>query len=65
VLAPSSADRAASEGLEVLAGAPVLLVHCATQQPLCIEQQHKVMGGVGMGGCGCLPACLHACTPPA
>lgn len=29
--------RAASEGVEVAVGAPLLLVHCATQKPLCVE----------------------------
>jgi hypothetical protein len=48
VLTPHSGDRQASEGLEVMAGAPILLVHCATQKPLCIEQQHKVPSDFGL-----------------
>eukprot|EP00879_Flechtneria_rotunda_P021613 GHRR01022780.1.p1 GENE.GHRR01022780.1~~GHRR01022780.1.p1 ORF type:complete len:394 (+),score=136.20 GHRR01022780.1:107-1288(+) len=31
------ADRLAAEGVEVAAGAPLLLVHCATQKPLNVE----------------------------
>ena len=48
MLAPNSADRVASEGLEVLAGAPLLLAHCATQKPLCMEQQHRVPSDFGL-----------------
>lgn len=31
IVAVDPADRLASEGVEVLAGAPLLLVHCGTQ----------------------------------
>ncbi|GFR43092.1 hypothetical protein Agub_g4100 [Astrephomene gubernaculifera] len=37
VVTPDPVMRAAAEGVEVAAGAPVLLVHCATQKPLCLE----------------------------
>ncbi|KAG2423989.1 hypothetical protein HXX76_014815 [Chlamydomonas incerta] len=37
VVTPDPAQRAAAEGVEVAVGAPVLLVHCATQKPLCLE----------------------------
>ncbi|GIL84233.1 hypothetical protein Vretimale_15863 [Volvox reticuliferus] len=37
VVTPDPNLRAASEGVEVAIGAPVLLVHCATQKPLCLE----------------------------
>ncbi|KXZ51142.1 hypothetical protein GPECTOR_13g629 [Gonium pectorale] len=37
VATPDPAQRAAAEGVEVAAGAPILLVHCATQKPLCLE----------------------------
>lgn len=37
VVTPDPAMRAASEGVEVAVGAPLLLVHCATQKPLCVE----------------------------
>ncbi|KAG2498430.1 hypothetical protein HYH03_003688 [Edaphochlamys debaryana] len=37
VVTPDPAHRAASEGVEVAVGAPVLLLHCATQKPLCLE----------------------------
>ncbi|EFJ51617.1 hypothetical protein VOLCADRAFT_87820 [Volvox carteri f. nagariensis] len=37
VVTPDPGQRAASEGVEVAVGAPILLVHCATQKPLCLE----------------------------
>ena len=37
VVAPDPADRIASAGVEVLAGAPVCLQHCATSALLCLE----------------------------
>ena len=38
VVTPDPAQRTLSEGVEVLAGAPILLVHCATQKPLIVEK---------------------------
>lgn len=37
VVTPDPSQRVASEGIEVAAGAPLLLVHAATQQALCLE----------------------------
>lgn len=39
VVTPEPAQRAISVGLEVLAGAPIQLIHCATQKPLLAETQ--------------------------
>lgn len=39
VVTPDPTHRALSVGLEVLAGAPVMLVHSATQKPLLVEDQ--------------------------
>ncbi|KAK9828612.1 hypothetical protein WJX72_001036 [[Myrmecia] bisecta] len=53
VLTPDPAQRVISEGLPVLAGVPVLLQHCATNQDLCLEgvtfrndlgEEHEVSG---------------------
>ena len=38
-MTPDPSQRVVSEGVEVLAGAPILLVHCATQKPLIVEDQ--------------------------
>lgn len=38
VATPDPSERIAAEGVEVMAGAPLLLVHCATSKPLCLEQ---------------------------
>lgn len=46
VVTPNPEERLISEGAEVMAGAPVLLMHCATQKPLCIEA-HKVPNDFG------------------
>jgi hypothetical protein len=35
------ADQLACEGVEVAAGAPLLLVHCATAKPLNLEEAAK------------------------
>jgi hypothetical protein len=37
VLTPDPSQRVISEGVEVMAGAPILLVHAATQKPLMVE----------------------------
>merc|ERR1712159_300273 len=37
VLTPDPSKRMASEGSPVMAGAPLLLMHCATNQNLCCE----------------------------
>jgi hypothetical protein len=37
VVTPEPGQRALSTGLEVLAGAPVLLIHSATQKPLLVS----------------------------
>lgn len=37
VVTPDPSQRALSEGVEVMAGAPVLLLHAATSTPLCLE----------------------------
>ncbi|GAX80724.1 hypothetical protein CEUSTIGMA_g8159.t1 [Chlamydomonas eustigma] len=39
VLTPDPNQRVVSEGVEVLAGSPIILVHCATQKPLIMESQ--------------------------
>mmetsp|Transcript_17107 Transcript_17107/g.36945 ORF Transcript_17107/g.36945 Transcript_17107/m.36945 type:complete len:401 (-) Transcript_17107:72-1274(-) len=39
VVTPEPEHRVVSEGVEVLAGAPILLMHMATQKPLLVEQQ--------------------------
>uniref|UniRef100_A0A7S0X1Q8 Uncharacterized protein n=1 Tax=Chlamydomonas leiostraca TaxID=1034604 RepID=A0A7S0X1Q8_9CHLO len=39
VVTPDPGQRALANGLEVLAGAPVQLIHCATQKPLLVENQ--------------------------
>lgn len=39
VLTPDPSQRVVSEGVEVLAGSPIILVHCATQKPLMVESQ--------------------------
>ncbi|KAF5831151.1 flagellar associated protein [Dunaliella salina] len=39
VLTTDPAQRSLSAGLEVLAGAPIILLHCATQKPLVLENQ--------------------------
>jgi hypothetical protein len=39
VVTPDPAQRGLSIGVEVFAGAPVLLMHCATQKPLIVESQ--------------------------
>lgn len=47
VVTPDPAMRGMSEGVEVALGAPILLVHCATQKPLCLESQ-KVPNDYGI-----------------
>lgn len=37
VVTPDPSERLVSEGVEVMAGAPILFVHCATKKPLCLE----------------------------
>lgn len=39
VLTPDPALRSLSEGVEVMAGAPVVFMHCGTQKALVIEAQ--------------------------
>ncbi len=41
VVTPDPEQRALSVGLEVLAGAPILLMHCATQKPLLVRHWHR------------------------
>ncbi len=38
-MTPDPTQRVVSEGVEVLAGAPILLVHSATQMPLIVQDQ--------------------------
>jgi len=47
VVTPRASERVVSEGLEVLQGAPVALVHCATLTPLCMEGPHMVLTDFG------------------
>lgn len=44
----NAADRPSAEGVEVMAGAPVLLIHCATQAPLCLEEDVKYPNDFGI-----------------
>lgn len=37
VLTPDPSQRALSMGLEVMGGAPIVLIHCATQKPLVVR----------------------------
>lgn len=37
VVTPDPNERLVSQGVEVMAGAPVLFIHCATKKPLCLE----------------------------
>ncbi|KAJ9532387.1 hypothetical protein QJQ45_010424 [Haematococcus lacustris] len=48
VVTPEPAERALSVGLEVLAGAPILLLHCATQKPLLADVGQKYPNDFGI-----------------
>jgi len=54
VLTPDPAKRLVSEGVPVMAGAPILLQHCATAQNLSVEG-HSVMNDFGKE----LEVCSH------
>ncbi len=58
MVTPEPSQRVLSEGVEVAAGAPILLVHAATQKPLLADgQKHPNDFGneVCVGGGGRLP----------
>eukprot|EP00201_Polytomella_parva_P017578 CAMPEP_0175071794 /NCGR_PEP_ID=MMETSP0052_2-20121109/19464_1 /TAXON_ID=51329 ORGANISM="Polytomella parva, Strain SAG 63-3" /NCGR_SAMPLE_ID=MMETSP0052_2 /ASSEMBLY_ACC=CAM_ASM_000194 /LENGTH=401 /DNA_ID=CAMNT_0016339051 /DNA_START=18 /DNA_END=1223 /DNA_ORIENTATION=+ len=46
VVTPDPKMRAASDGVEVMAGAPIMLIHVPTQRPLCLEP-HKYPNDFG------------------
>eukprot|EP00199_Chlamydomonas_sp_CCMP681_P002151 CAMPEP_0119111138 /NCGR_PEP_ID=MMETSP1180-20130426/34119_1 /TAXON_ID=3052 ORGANISM="Chlamydomonas cf sp, Strain CCMP681" /NCGR_SAMPLE_ID=MMETSP1180 /ASSEMBLY_ACC=CAM_ASM_000741 /LENGTH=424 /DNA_ID=CAMNT_0007097937 /DNA_START=15 /DNA_END=1289 /DNA_ORIENTATION=+ len=48
VVTPVPSQRALSVGLEVLMGAPIMLVHCATQKPLLVEINQKYPNNFGI-----------------
>lgn len=54
----SPADQLACEGVEVAAGAPLLLVHCATDSPLNLEEHAKRPNDFGIE----LEVSAHAVT---
>lgn len=48
VVTPDPAQRALSTGLEVLAGAPLQLVHCGTHKPLLVEAGQRYPNDFGL-----------------
>lgn len=48
MLTPDPTARVISEGVEVMAGAPVLLVHAATQKPLIVEAEQRYPNEFGV-----------------
>jgi len=71
VLTPDPSQRTLSMGLEVMAGAPVLLMHCATQKPLVVSGARAAgraprpglagQGPVEARGCSWAAAALQLC----
>lgn len=63
VVTPDPAQRTVSEGVEIFAGAPIMLMHCGTQKPLLVSwQNHACHLIMHMSPCTCLIVC-HAASP--